>query len=180
MTTEENYVERLEKIIDMQDNLLSQMDARFGQQNALNEHLFKQNKHLEEEIQKHEDLAKDMNKTITQQKNDVDKLKKEVEEQLEIQKKLHNDYGDVINQLTDNLEEEKKKNEILTKIQSELKAEIEKLKKIKSSQTEKPSDKSDKNSYYDNLTQKIPKKCPKCGVESSEGDLFCQSCGTKL
>ena len=155
MTSEENYVERLEKIIDMQDNLLSQLDARFGQQDALNEYLFKQNKHLEEELQKHEDMAKDMNKTITQQKNDVDKLKKEVEEQLEIQKKLHNDYGDVINQLTENL-------------------------KIKSSQTEKPSDESDKNSYYDNLTQKIPKKCPKCGVESSEGDLFCQSCGTKL
>lgn len=34
MTSEENYVERLEKIIDMQDNLLSQLDARFGQQDA--------------------------------------------------------------------------------------------------------------------------------------------------
>ena len=51
MTSEENYVERLEKIIDMQDNLLSQLDARFGQQDALNEYLFKQNKHLEEELQ---------------------------------------------------------------------------------------------------------------------------------
>lgn len=121
-------------------------------------------------------MAKDMKKTITQQ-NDVDKLKKEVEEQLKIQKKLHNDYGDVINQLTNNLNAEKEKNEILTKKQLELK---EKIEKTKYSQTEKPSDKSDKNSYYDNLTQKIPKKCPKCGVESSEGDLFCQSCGTKL
>ena len=180
MTSEENYVERLEKIIDMQDNLLSQMDARFSQQDALNEYLFKQNKHLEEEIQKHEDMAKDMNKTITQQKNDVDKLKKEVEEQLEIQKKLHNDYSEVIEELTTNLKVEKEKNKELTKKRLELEDEIEKLKKTRYSQTEKPSDKSGKNSYYDNLTQKIPKKCPKCGVESSEGDLFCQSCGTKL
>ena len=180
MTSEENYVERLEKIIDMQDNLLSQMDARFSQQDALNEVLFKQNKHLEEEIQKHKDMEKDMNKTITQQKSDIDKLKKEVEEQLEIQKKLHNDYSEVIEELTTNLKVEKEKNKELTKKRLELEDEIEKLKKTRYSQTEKPSDKSGKNSYYDNLTQKIPKKCPKCGVESSEGDLFCQSCGTKL
>ena len=180
MTSEENYVERLEKIIDMQDNLLSQMDARFSQQDALNEDLFKQNKHLEEEIQKHKDMEKDMNKTITQQKSDIDKLKKEVEEQLEIQKKLHNDYSEVIEELTTNLKVEKEKNKELTKKRLELEDEIEKLKKTRYSQTEKPSDKSGKNSYYDNLTQKIPKKCPKCGVESSEGDLFCQSCGTKL
>ena len=173
MTTEKDYVERLEKIIDRQDDLLSQQDA-------LNEYLFKQNKHLEEDIQKHKDMEKDMNKTITQQKSDIDKLKKEVEEQLEIQKKLHNDYSEVIEELTTNLKVEKEKNKELTKKRLELEDEIEKLKKTRYSQTEKPSDKSGKNSYYDNLTQKIPKKCPKCGVESSEGDLFCQSCGTKL
>ena len=172
MTTEKDYVERLEKIIDRQDDLLSQQDA-------LNEYLFKQNKHLEEDIQKHKDMVKDMNKTITQQKSDEDKLKKELEEQIETQKKLHNDYGEVIKELTDNLENEKEKNEKLTKAQSELQAEIEKLKKTSSSQTEKQPDKSG-NTYYGNLAQKSPKKCPKCGTESNKGDLFCQSCGTKL
>ena len=52
MTSEEDYVERLEKIIDKQDDLLSQLDARFNQQDALNEYLFKQNRQLEEDIQK--------------------------------------------------------------------------------------------------------------------------------
>lgn len=117
-----------------------------------------------------------MNKTITQQKSDEDKLKKELEEQTETQKKLHNDYGEVINQLTDNLENEKEKNEKLIKAQSELKTEIEKLKKTKSSQTEKQPDKSG-HTY---LAQKFPKKYPKCCTKSNNGDLFCQSCGTKL
>ena len=78
MTTEEDYVERLEKIIDKQDNLLSQLDARFNQQDALNEYLFKQNHYLEEDIQKHRNLTRDMNKTVNQQKNVVAKLKKEL------------------------------------------------------------------------------------------------------
>ena len=184
MTSEEDYVERLEKIIDKQDDLLSQLDARFNQQDALNEYLFKQNRQLEEDIQKHRDLTRDMNKTVTQQKNVVEKLKKELEEQLKIQQDLHKDYGEVIKQLTDDLEEEQEKNEKLTKKQSELEAEIKNLKRTQAAQTQKPAG----NTYYGTVSQKTAgnkkddekRKCPKCGNQANKGDLFCQSCGTKL
>ena len=43
MTTDKEYVERLEKIIDRQDALLSQLDAKFNQQDSLNEAIIKQN-----------------------------------------------------------------------------------------------------------------------------------------
>ena len=188
MTTEEDYVERLEKIIDKQDNLLSQLDAKFNQQDTLNEYLVKQNKYLEEDIQKHKNLTRDMNKTVTQQKKVVEKLKEELEEQLKIQQELHKDYGEVIKQLTDDLEEEQEKNKKLTKRQSELKTEIQKLKREKAAQKEKPKTQPVQNTYYGTLSQKPPsnkksnikRKCPKCNTEASKGDIFCQTCGTKL
>ena len=96
MTTDKEYVERLEKIIDRQDALLSQLDAKFNQQDSLNEAIIKQNNFLKEDIQKHKNLTRDMNKTVTQQKNVVAKLKKELEDQLKIQQDLHKEYGEVI------------------------------------------------------------------------------------
>lgn len=183
MKSEEDYVERLEKIIDRQDSLLTQLDAKFNQQDTLNEYLVKKNSYLEEDIQKHRDLTRDMNKTVTQQKNVVEKLKKELEEQLKLQQELHKDYGDVIKQLTDDLEAEQEKNEKLSKKQSELKAEIEKLKKAQTAQAKITTDQSVKNTYYGTLNQKTikdKKTCPECGTEVNEEDLFCQSCGTKL
>ena len=188
MTTEKDYVERLEKIIDKQDNLLSQLDSRFDQQDALNEYLFKKNNYLEEDIQKHRDLTRDMNKTVTQQKNVVDKLKKELEDQLKIQQDLHKEYGEVIKQLTDDLEEEQAKNEELTKKQAELEAEIENLKKVNSSKSTSGSDGSVTTTFYDNLNKKAENKssksdaktCPKCGADVKDEYLFCESCGAKL
>jgi DNA repair exonuclease SbcCD ATPase subunit len=194
MTTEEDYVERLEKIIDKQDALLSQLDSKFKQQDSLNESLAKQNKYLKEDIQKHKNLTRDMNKTVAQHKNVVAKLKKELEGQLKIQQDLHKDYGEVIKNLTDDLEEEQNKNEELTKKQTELENEIKKLKDdlAKAKQT---SNVSAGNSYYDSFNKtptidskfdnsKTPKegtkKCPNCGAEVLEGYLFCESCGTKL
>ena len=182
MTSEEEYVERLEKIIDKQDNLLSQFDARFNQQDSLNEYLFKQNIHLEENIQKHEELTEDLNKTVAQQKNDLEKLKKELEEQVKIQQDLHKEYGDVIKKLTDDLEKEQAKNENLTKKQSQLEAEIKKLDGEKPAKTKK-TDTPAGNTYYDTLDKKTAnntKICPKCKTEINETDLFCGSCGEKL
>ena len=89
MTGEQDYVERLEKIIDKQDALLSQLDAKFEQQDRLNEYINKQNDFLKEDLQKHKDLLRDMNKSVTQHKNVVEKIKIELEEQLKLQKKLH-------------------------------------------------------------------------------------------
>lgn len=109
MKTEEEYVERLEKIIDKQDALLSQLDSKFKQQDLLSESIIKQNNFLKEENQKHKNLTRDMNKTVTQQKNVVAKLKKELEDQLKIQQDLHKDYGEIIKQLTDDLKKNKKK-----------------------------------------------------------------------
>lgn len=186
MTTKNEYVERLEKIIDKQDDLLSQLDAKFRQQDSLNESLTKQNNFLKENIQKHKNLTRDMNKTVTQHKNVVAKLKKELEDQLKIQQDLHREYGEVIKQLTDDLEEEQQKNDELIKKQEELESEIKKLEKSIPSQTEEPTG----NSYYDNFnqnnksdtpqTQNDDKTCPNCGTEIKEGYLFCDSCGTKL
>ena len=176
MTTENDYVERLEKIIDKQDDLLSQLDAKFKQQDSLNEILTKQNNFLKEDIQKHRDLTRDMNKTVTQHKNVVAKLKKELEDQLEIQQNLHKDYGEIIKQLTDDLEEEQHKNDgliekqdELIKKQEELESEIKKLEKAVPSQTTDSSQ-----------TQTNNRICPNCGTEIKEGYLFCDSCGTKL
>ena len=189
MTTQEDYVERLEKIIDKQDDLLSQFDAKFKQQDTINEALSKHNNFLKEDIQKHKTLTKDMNKTIIQQKNVVAKLKKELEDQLKIQQDLHKEYGEVIKQLTDDLDEEQQKNDNLIKKQEELESEIKKLNETISSQTNNTTG----NNYYDSLNQKSDDSnpsttsqnqnkiyCPKCGSEVKEGFLFCDSCGTKL
>lgn len=189
MTTQEDYVERLEKIIDKQDGLLSQLDAKFKQQDSINETLSKHNNFLKEDIQKHKNLTRDMNKTIIQHKNVVAKLKKELEDQLKIQQDLHREYGEVIKQLTDDLDEEQQKNDDLIKKQEELESEIKKLNEIISSQ----SNNTTGNSYYDSLNQKSDDSnpqattqtqnnlyCPNCGAEVKEGFLFCDSCGTKL
>lgn len=184
MKTDEEYVERLEKIIDKQDALLSQLDAKFKQQDLLNESTIKQNNLLKEENQKHKNLTRDMHKTVTQQKNVVDKLKKELEDQLKIQQDLHKDYGEVIKKLTDELEEEQDKNENLTKKQKELESENKKLKNDLNTVRNTVSNSGP--NYYEALnnssdSNKIQiKKCPNCGVEVREGYSFCDSCGTKL
>ena len=191
MTTEKDYVERLEKIIDKQDDLLSQLDARFKQQDSLIEILSKENNFLKEDIQKHKSLTKDMHKTVNQHKNVLAKLKKELEDQLKIQQDLHREYGEVIKQLTDDLEEEQNKNKDLVKEQGKLESkinslesEIKKLEKFMPTQTENnvsqnnSFNQKDKNDAPE--TQNISKTCPKCGSEIQEGYLFCESCGTKL
>lgn len=183
MTTENEYVERLEKIIDKQDALLSQLDAKFKQQDSLNESIMKQNNLLKEDIQKHKNLTRDMNKTVTQQKNVVNKLKKELEDQLKIQQDLHKDYGEIIKQLTDDLEEEQDKNEKLIKKQKGLESEVKRLNddltKVKNTVSNTGS------SYYDALNNnssktQTNKKCPNCGTEVEEGYSFCDFCGTAL
>lgn len=190
MTDEKDYVERLEKIIDKQDALLSQLDSKFNQQDSLNESLAKQNKYLKEDILKHKNLTRDMNKTVVQHKNVVAKLKKELEDQLKIQQDLHKDYGEIIKQLTDDVEEEQNKNEELTKKIKELETEIEKLNRELSSAKQTPAT-SASPSYYDALNKhstppstssdtSANKTCPNCGAEIQEGYLFCESCGTKL
>ena len=197
MKTDEEYVERLEKIIEKQDGLLSQLDAKFKQQDSLNESIIKQNNFLKGDIQKHKDLTRDMNKTVVQQKNVVEKLKKELEDQLKLQQELHKDYGEIIKQLTDDLEEEQNKNDELMKKQNELMETQNVLKnKIKELEDELTKTKYDsknvESNYYANLiasnsdstspdTQNSnKKKCPNCGSEIEEGFLFCEACGTKL
>ena len=194
MTTEKDYVERLEKIIDKQDALLSQLDSKFNQQDSLNASLAKQNNYLKEDIQKHKNLTRDMNKTIVQHKNVVTNLKKELEQQLKIQQDLHKDYGEVIKNLTDDLEEEQVKNEEMAKKQTQLEGEIKKL-RDELTKAKKTSSVSTGNSYYDNFNKsstvdsslsnsKTPNKnirnCPSCGAEVQDGYLFCESCGKKL
>ena len=187
MTAENDYVERLEKIIDKQDDLLSQLDARFKQQDSLVEILSKENTFLKKDIQKHKELTRDMNKTVTQQKNVLGKLKKELEDQLKIQQDLHKEYGEVIKQLTDDLEEEQNKNEELTNEHETLKSktsllesEIKKLESDLSQSTE--NNDSQDNQQDENNSPKTQNKdcCPNCGSEIKEGYVFCESCGTKL
>lgn len=190
MKTDEEYVERLEKIIEKQDGLLSQLDAKFKQQDSINESITKQNNFLRGEIQKHKDLTRDMNKTVVQQKNVVEKLKKELEEQLKLQQELHKDYGEIIKQLTDDLEEEQNKNDELMETQNVLK---NKIKELEDELTKTKYDsKNVESNYYANLiasnsdstspdTQNSnKKKCPNCGSEVEKAFLFCESCGTKL
>lgn len=189
MNDENDYVSRLEKIIDKQDGLLSQFDAKFNQQDTLNEYLSKHNELLKEDIQKHKNLLKDMNKAVNQHKNVVKNLKKELEEQLKIQQTLHKDYGEVIKELTDELEEEKAKSEDLEKTITNLKKEILDLKKqipqksaISQSSSQQISymDTFNKNDSYSQKSEDAAKTCPECGADVSEGYLFCESCGTKL
>ena len=190
MKTNEEYVERLEKIIEKQDGLLSQLDAKFKQQDSINESIIKQNNFLKGDIQKHKDLTRDMNKTVVQQKNVVEKLKKELEDQLKLQQELHKDYGEIIKQLTDDLEEEQDKNDKLMEKQNQLES---KIKKLEDDLTKAKNDaKNIESDYYTKLiasnsdstspdTQNSnKKKCPNCGSEIEEGFLFCEACGTKL
>ncbi len=199
---EKEYVERLEKIIDKQDNLLTQLDAKFKQQEALNETLSKQNAILREDIKKHKNLLMDMNKTVNQHKNVVKKLKKELEDQLKIQQDLHKEYGEVIKELTDEIEElqangnqsnvkkSDNKNDDSGKVELPPK-DFEKdyvssatnmFKDIK----EKSADAVNDLSKQSETPKEIPKKenvinkCPSCGSEVQEGFVFCESCGTKL
>lgn len=185
---EKEYVKRLEKIIDKQDNLLTHFDAKFQQQESLNENLSNQNKILREDIKKHKTLLMDMNKTVNQHKNVVKKLKKELEDQLKIQQDLHKDYGQVIKELTDELEEEK----------GEMKS---KKNYNKNDKIELPP-KNHENDYVggasnfvSDLKEKSSKAikelgneppvervefCKNCGAEIKEGFLFCDSCGHKI
>lgn len=198
----EEYVERLEKIIDKQDNLLTQLDAKFDQQQALNENLEKQNQVLREDIKKHKTLLMDMNKTVNQHKNVVKKLKKELEDQLKIQQDLHKDYGEVIKGLTEELEEEKVKNGTITKTDKNTsKKDSDKVelppkdfeKDYMSSASNLVKDVKDKSEEVINdlskqeekpVENKPPQgndgKCPNCGAEVQQGYIFCESCGTKL
>lgn len=185
MKTDEEYIKRLEKIIDKQDALLSQLDEKFKQQDSLSESIIKQNNFLKEDNQKHKNLTRDMNKTVIQQKNVVAKLKKELEDQLKIQQDLHKDYGEVIKQLTDDLEEEQNKNEELTKKQKELESQIKILNQDLTNVRNTVSNTGSSNFYNINNTPEATDssktyKCPNCGVEVQEGYSFCDSCGTKL
>lgn len=197
--SEEDYVKRLESIIDKQNDLLTHLDAKFDQQQVLNDNLEKQNQILREDIKKHKDLLLDMNKTVNQHKNVVKKLKKELEDQLKIQQDLHKDYGEVIKELTDELEEEKNKNGTLNKKADETpKKGSDKIElppkdyetdyvssasnlvkdiKDKSSETIHDLSKHDEASPSAKVNDN---KCPNCGGEIQEGFVFCESCGTKL
>ncbi len=199
MLDEKDYVKRLEKIIDKQDNLLIQLDAKFKQQDSLNRSLSDQNKILREDIKKHKNLLRDMNKTVTQHKKVVAKLKKELEEQLKIQQDLHKDYGEVIKGLTDELEEEKAKNNTNT-------VQVNNTPSVNQNKVELPpkehgtdyvasatnmfNDIKEKTSTANNQPQNanapadsnvnVKKHCKNCGSEIQEGYLFCDSCGTKV
>ena len=204
MVDEKEYVERLEKIVDKQDALLTQLDAKFRQQETLNNTLNNQNKILREDIKKHKDLLMDMNKTVNQHKNVVKKLKKELEDQLKIQQDLHKDYGEVIKGLTEELEEEKNKNSAPGVQQNSVKPPADN--KPKSNKVELPpkehqtdyvggatnmlSDIKDKSSEAINDVKNNPNApinnnpqknvCPNCGADIEEGYIFCESCGTKV
>ena len=198
MVEEKEYIERLEKIIDKQDDLLKHLDAKFEQQESLNANLVNQNQILREDIKKHKDLLRDMNKTVNQQKNVVNNLRKELEEQLKIQQDLHKDYGEVIKGLTEELEEEKE-NKSGAESEKTEKGQTKNSEKIElppkenqinyvESATNLFNDLKDKSSdVVTEITTPIKeelksnvKTCPKCGIEVSEDYAFCESCGTKL
>lgn len=198
MVEEKEYIERLEKIIDKQDDLLKHLDAKFEQQESLNANLVNQNQILREDIKKHKDLLRDMNKTVNQQKNVVNNLRKELEEQLKIQQDLHKDYGEVIKGLTEELEEEKE-NKSSAESEKTAKGQTKNSEKIElppkenqinyvESATNLFNDLKDKSSdVVTEITTPIKeelksnvKTCPKCGIEVSEDYAFCESCGTKL
>lgn len=208
MEKDNDYVERLEKIIDKQDDLLTHLDAKFDQQQKMNDELSKQNHILREDIKKHKTLLMDMNKTVNQHKNVVKKLKKELEDQLKIQQDLHKDYGEVIKELTDELEAEQNKNN--ANVVKEEKPKDKDSSKKSSNKVELPpkehqtdyvasatnlfSDMKEKSSEAaenlsasknDEIPKEQPKKddkkvCPSCGADVQEGYVFCESCGTKL
>lgn len=198
---DKEYIERLEKIIDKQNDLLTHLDAKFEQQDSLNKTLENQNKILREDIKKHKSLLMDMNKTVNQHKNVVGKLKKELEDQLKIQQDLHKDYGEVIKELTDELEEVKGGIDNSESVKTDntpsntdkvelppkehetdyVSSATSMFKDIKDKSSETINDLSKESS----APQQPPKKeanniCPNCGAEVQEGYIFCESCGTKL
>ena len=187
---DEEYIERLEKIISQQNDLLTHFDAKFEQQDSLNKELEKQNSVLREDIKKHKNLLMDMNKTVNQHKNVVKKLKKELEEQLKLQQDLHKDYGQVIKELTDELEEEKGKSKSKENKDSSNTDKIE----LPPKEHEKDyvaeasgfvSDLKEKSTnVIKDLGDESPAEkeqfCKNCGAEIKEGFIFCESCGHKI
>lgn len=188
---EDDYVKRLEKIIDKQDDLLTHLDAKFQQQEALNETLSNQNKILREDIKKHKGLLMDMNKTVNQHKNVVKKLKKELEDQLKIQQDLHKDYGQVIKELTDELEEERgsvKSKPDDNDSSNDDKVELPPKEYEKDYVAEASGFVSDLKEKSTNVIKDLGNEppveknqfCKNCGAELKEGFLFCDSCGHKI
>lgn len=192
----DEYIRRLEKIIDRQDDLISHLDAKFEQQDSLNNELSKQNSILREDIKKHKNLLMDMNKTVNQHKNVVKKIKKELEDQLKIQQDLHKDYGQVIQELTDELEQYQEDNKAVKTIKGEDNKQNNKV-ELPPKEHEKDyiaeasnlfSDLKDKssNSIKDLSTTNEEDKdsseqfCKNCGAKINEGYLFCESCGQKI
>lgn len=195
----EEYIKRLEGIIDKQDKLLSQFDAKFNQQKALCDQVAKRNSYLSQDLEKYKNLLKDMKKSLTQHKNTITKLKKELEEQLKIQQKLHKDYGEIIKELTDELEGEEGE-----KSKTEPSKEEPKAKEETSSKSDRPTlppreDKVDHVSEATNIISNIAeksqktikeattpkgdsktKKCPNCGKDVDSTYSFCDNCGHKL
>lgn len=199
---DKEYIERLEKIIDKQNDLLTHLDAKFQQQESLNETLSEQNKILREDIKKHKTLLMDMNKTVNQHKNVVTKLKKELEDQLKIQQDLHKDYGEVIKELTDELEELQGSSNSTETKKTETPSDSDKielppkdfgndyvssatsmLKDVKEKSSEAVNDLSKQTqqpSKEEPPKKETNKNCPNCGADVQEGFIFCESCGTKL
>lgn len=208
MPNDEEYTLRLEKIVDKQDGLLNHYDAKFNQQNSLNNALSNQNKILKEDLQKHKNLLKDMKKNLGQHKNVINKLKKELEEQLKIQQDLHKDYGEVIKELTDELElQEKEKEAIQGKVnQIPNKPAQNKTTSSNSNKVKLPPKENEHNhvseavglikdkskevieEISDNTKENVPNQniqqnkttCPKCGSKIDDSFIFCDACGYKL
>ena len=88
-------IDRLTKLVDRQDKLLSNYDAKFEQQNELNKMYKSENDRLKKELEEHKKLLSDMRKSLTQHKNVVNQLRKELEGQLKLQQDLHKEYADL-------------------------------------------------------------------------------------
>lgn len=192
MVENEEYVKRLENILEKQDKLLSQFDAKFNQQKALSDEIGKRNAYLNQDIAKYKSLLKDMKKSLTQHKKTIAKLKEELEEQLKIQQKLHKDYGEIIKELTDELEAENKKTKAeIPKDEAESKLE----KPILPPREDKVDHVSEATNLISNIAEKSQKtiknatsskeedntnKCPNCGEKIEPSYSFCDKCGHKL
>lgn len=167
MLENEEYVKRLENIIDKQDELLSQFDAKFNEINSFYKSTSKRNSILTQDLIKHKDILKDMNVRLNKQKNTIAKLKKDLEQRLKIQQKLHKDYGEQIQKLTEELEGKETKKELAIKESANNNATSDRPKLPP--KDDKPDYISEATTFLSDVAEKSQKKI-KEATHSNESD----------
>lgn len=202
-------IDRLTKLVDRQDKLLSNYDAKFEQQNELNKMYKAENDRLKKDLEEHKKLLSDMKKSLTQHKNVVNQLRKELEGQLKLQQDLHKEYGEIVEDMKKDYEASGNSNPSTSSNDSNSSRvklpprdfdnspfninDININDSISRIAEKIPvNDNLINNSQFNNQSEDVNKQepsnsssednviCPNCGSSVAKGAIFCKNCGCNI